>query len=125
MNGAVSGYSEDIAPCVCAEGEDHKDYKDAPPYQLKEHGLIGMAYIDARLEKGIKNNQSNIPYSDLRECGAKSVCKIHKHCDEKCIEAQLDNYHVKKAKIPENDPVCRASQQSKYAEFEKSTVRST
>jgi len=125
LNDDVSKYNQNLAPCICVEGGDHKEYNNTTPFQLKEHGLIGSAYIDARLEKGIKNNQQNVKYNDLKECGAKSVCSVHKHCNQKCIEKQLDNYHNQTAKIPKNKPVCRASQQSKYDEFDSSQVRST
>jgi len=124
---SLSGYDGNQAPCVCAEGGDHKERhpsESSTPDLLKEHGLIGGAYIDARVEKGIKNNQSGVKYSDLSDCGAKSVKRVFKHCDEGCIKKQLDNYHEIGAKIPPNDPVCQASQQSRYTDLPKTKVRS-
>jgi hypothetical protein len=112
LNNAVKGYDSDLAPTICVEGDDHKDKAGG---QLKEHGLVGSEYIRARVRRGIKNNQQKVKYSDLRDCGAESVHRVFKHCDPGCIKAQLDNYHVKEAKIPENDGVCQASQQSDYA----------
>lgn len=121
---SVPKYRENLAPCVCVEGEDHKEYKDVAPYQLKEHGLCGRAYLTERKKKGIKNNQKNIKYTDLKDCGSESVCKIFKQCDKECIEAQLDNYHNKAAEVPADEPVLRASQQSHYSEFDKSRAAS-
>lgn len=111
INRAVSKYNDDLAPTVCVEGSDHKEKAGG---QLKEHGLIGSAYIRARLKKGIKNNQEKVKYSDLSSCGAESVSKVFPQCSEECIKKQLDNYHVGQAKIPADKPVCQASQQSDY-----------
>ena len=111
LNDHVSGYDGDLAPTICAEGSDHKEQADG---QLKEHGLLGSAYIRARLKKGIKNKQQNVKYTDLRDCGAASVKKVFGQCSEGCTNAQLDNYHETEAKIPASEPVCQASQQSDY-----------
>lgn len=111
LNDSVSGYDGNLAPTICVEGSDHKA-KDGG--QLKEHGLVGSAYIRERVKKGIKNKQQEVKYADLRDCGAASVSKVFPQCSEGCIKAQLDNYHVTQAKIPESEPVCQASQQSDY-----------
>ncbi|KQV96879.1 hypothetical protein ASC87_24435 [Rhizobacter sp. Root1221] len=111
LNDDVSGYDGNLAPTICVEGSDHKP---GPDGQLKEHGLVGSAYIRERLKKGIKNKQTGVKYSDLRDCGTASVSKIFGQCSEGCTKAQLDNYHVTQAKIPESEPVCWASQQSDY-----------
>jgi Toxin PAAR-like domain/GHH signature containing HNH/Endo VII superfamily nuclease toxin 2 len=113
LNSDVAGYNLNLAPTVCAEGSDHKE-KD-PKGRLKEHGLIGSEYIAARVRRGIKNNQQDVKYDDLAQCGAESVNAIFPHCSIECIKKQLDRYHVDSAKIPKNDPVCQASQQSDYA----------
>ena len=123
----LNGYDPDKAPCVCAEGDDHKKRHPSDsttPDLLKEHGLIGGAYIDARFEKGITNNQTGVKYSDISDCGAKSVKKVFKHCDEACIKKQLDNYHEKGAGIPPDEPICQASQQSRYKDYPKTKVGS-
>jgi hypothetical protein len=111
LNAQVNGYDGDMAPTICVEGSDHKEKAGG---QLKEHGLIGSAYIRARLKKGIKNKQQGVKYSDLRDCGAESVNKVFPQCSKECVKAQLDNYHIKEAKIPAEGPVCQASQQSDY-----------
>ena len=121
LNNSVKNYEEDLAPCVCAEGEDHKDYQDVPPYQLKEHGLLGNANIAARENKGLANGEKAC-YRDLSACGAESVHEVFPQCSAACIQAQLDNYHEMEAKIPPNKPVCRVSQQSEYDEFKPSTM---
>ncbi|MFC3148298.1 PAAR-like domain-containing protein [Piscinibacterium candidicorallinum] len=112
LNDSVKGYNGDLAPCICVEGSDHK--RDKASGQLKEHGQVGSAYIRERQARGIENKQQNVKYSDLRDCGAASVKKVFGHCSEDCTKEQLDNYHVKTAKIPPDDPVCQASQQSDY-----------
>jgi len=109
-NDALSGYNQNAAPCVCAEGEVHNEWDQEPPYGLKEHGLLGNAYITERKKKGLKTGDA-AKYSDLSECGAKSVNKVFPQCTEACIKEQLDNYHEKSANVPPNDPVCRASKQ--------------
>ncbi|MDE2048719.1 MAG: DUF4150 domain-containing protein, partial [Betaproteobacteria bacterium] len=111
LNDSVKGYDGDLAPTICVEGSDHKQKSGG---QLKEHGLVGSAYIRERLKKGISNNQEGVKYADLRDCGTASVSKVFPQCSEGCTKAQLDNYHVAEAKIPESAPVCRASQQSDY-----------
>jgi hypothetical protein len=112
LNDHVKGYNGDLAPTICVEGSDHKEKEGG---QLKEHGLVGSAYIKARLSRGIKNNQQNVKYAGLRDSGAESVNKVFRQCTEACIKKQLDNYHVKQAEIPADKPVCQASQQSDYA----------
>jgi hypothetical protein len=111
LNDDVAGYDGDLAPTICVEGSDHKEMAGG---QLKEHGLVGSAYIKARLSRGIKNNQSNVKYSDLSACGKESVHEVFPHCSQGCTQEQLDNYHDKTAKIPPDKPCCQASQQSDY-----------
>jgi hypothetical protein len=103
---SLKGYDMEDAPCVCAEGVSHCTRDGV---QLKEHGLLGNAYIAARAEMGVEVGQE-VSYSKLAPAAAKSVCKIFK-CDEDCVKKQIDDYHITKAKIPPNDPVCRASTQ--------------
>jgi hypothetical protein len=111
LNNSVKGYDLDLAPTVCVEGDDHKPEPDG---QLKEHGLVGSAYIRARVKRGLKNNQQKVKYSDLSDCGAESVNKVFPQCSPGCVKAQLDNYHNSEAEIPADKPVCQASQQSDY-----------
>jgi hypothetical protein len=124
LNDSVKSYSEKLAPCVCAEGEDHKDYKNTPPYQLKEHGRLGNAFNQAR-ETAI-GSKDNYCYSEINEAAALSVTEIFPQCTAACIKTQLDNYHVKQAKIPADKPVMRKSEQHSYPVYKPkpSKVRS-
>lgn len=117
LNEKLAGYDGKLAPVICVEGSDHKEMANG---QLKEHGLVGSAYVRERIARGIKNKQKNIKFSDLRDCGKASVEKVFPHCSTACISEQLDNYHIKQAKIPENEPVCQASQQCDYSRTKNS-----
>ena len=106
-------YNQREAPTVCVEGEVHNEYKETPPYQLKEHGVVGNAYKQETIDRGIYGKDA-VSYTDLRDCGAASVSKTFPQCEEKCVKNQLDQYHCETAKIPKTDPICRSSQQSQY-----------
>jgi hypothetical protein len=121
LNNSVKNYSENMAPCICAEGEDHKEYENFPPYQLKEHGLLGNANITQRQNLGLANGDKAC-YQDISAAGAQSVNDVFPQCSAECIQAQLDNYHVKECGIPPDKKVCRVSQQSEYDELDPSTM---
>lgn len=124
LNADVSGYSEDAAPTVCAEGQVHNEWESKAPYPLKEHGKLGNAYVDARKSRGLKTGQK-IDYNTLSDCGAESVNTVFPHCSKECIKEQLDNYHVKSAGIPPDKKSCRVSQQGRQRQYKKKKVKKT
>jgi hypothetical protein len=121
LNKSVQNYNQNMAPCICAEGQYHNEWEDAPPYQIKEHGLLGNANITQRQNMGLVNNTPAC-YQDISAAGAQSVNDVFPQCSPECIQAQLDNYHVKEAGIPPDKPVCRVSQQSRFADFKPGTM---
>jgi len=91
----VSGYSENMAPCVCAEGVNQN---------TGTHGLM-HAYQSASAANARSGtiNLSNggtitAPKTTYKTAKGKAVDAMQKTfpesgCDKKCIEAQLDSYH--------------------------------
>jgi len=106
-----SGYQENMAPCMCLEGEVHNEWQDTPPYALKEHGICGNAY-NAEFT-GVKSG-SPITYEAARNAGVESAKAVSKpQCRPGCMQQQLDNYHKDEAKVSDN---LVKSEQHTYAE---------
>jgi len=73
-------YDQKAAPCICAEGNDHR-----PDSQ---HGEIGRAITHLRNKIPGKTYK----YEQLAP-GAARIVERFTGCDAECIKAQMDNYH--------------------------------
>lgn len=91
----VSNYSENLAPCVCAEGVNQN---------TGTHGLLhtfqSAAAAKARegvipLSDGTTITEKKTTYGTAKRKAAEAFKKTfpESDCDTKCIEAQLDAYH--------------------------------
>jgi hypothetical protein len=103
---AVKDYNSKKAPCICVDGDDHDETEDDPPYDLKEHGLVGQEFTKNR--DAILNGRTEYKYHEARDAAAKAVTKITS-CDEECIKKQLDAGH--EAMGVDSDDTVRKSQQ--------------
>ncbi|MBI2899865.1 MAG: DUF4150 domain-containing protein [Planctomycetes bacterium] len=93
-------YNTDKAPCICAEG---------PSQTVATHGLMHTFQANATLTKMQKRNPGKtlkqmqaentdkVTYKEAKEEGVKAVGKVFpaSGCAEKCLIAQLDDYHNK------------------------------
>jgi hypothetical protein len=89
-------YDGDKAPCICVEGTDHKvlePKKPGKPPMHKQHGRLGRAGAHVRDQLPGKTYK----YRQINKKIAKQVA-AETGCDKDCIQAQLDYYHVHKAK---------------------------
>lgn len=89
----LHSYSEDAAPCVCAEG---------PTQNVGTHGLMHtfQSANAAKCPGGMTT------YKEAREHAAKTLKKVFPEsgCSQKCIEAQLDAYH-RKCGLKDDTPI--------------------
>jgi hypothetical protein len=89
-------YDGNAAPCICVEGTDHKEMepkKRGQPPLHKEHGRLGRAGAHARDQLPGKTYE----YKQINKEIAKQTA-AETGCSQECILAQLDYYHVHKAK---------------------------
>ncbi|MBI1898149.1 MAG: hypothetical protein HYZ57_21035 [Acidobacteria bacterium] len=85
-------YDLNDAPCICVAGEG----------KVKKHGEIHDkfdAIEDTHLESTSPRQAGSWSYLQAENAGVKSVCETFPQCDDKCIRAQLRDYHVKQCKM--------------------------
>jgi hypothetical protein len=104
----VGKYKSKKAPCMCVEGEDHDEPEDAPPYDLKEHGLLGQEFTKERNK--ILDGRKEYEYQEASQAGAKAVNTVT-GCDEQCMKAQLDKGH-EAMEIKATDKVRKSKQKA-------------
>lgn len=91
LNRGNKTYDADKAPAICAAGADHN--KPERPGRHKKHGRIGRGCIAVR---------NSLPgdtykYEDVSESFSQ-ITAYHSGCDQKCIKAQMDDYHQESSK---------------------------
>lgn len=102
----ISKYSENLAPCICAEG---------PNQNCGTHGLMhsyqSAAAADCdmgtlALSAGDPIAHKVTTYGDAKASSMTAMKKVFpdSKCDPKCTEAQLDNYH-KQCGIDNDTPI--------------------
>jgi len=80
MRDGNKNYDQKAAPCICAQGNDHRP--------KSQHGKIGRAYTHLRnLTPG-----DTYTYEEVAP-GAAKIVAHHTGCDAECIKAQMDSYH--------------------------------
>lgn len=87
-----SGYDINDAPCICVDGEGKE----------KEHGEIHKIVDDAEDKFLVDGQAGSWSYAQASAEGSKAVATVTK-CDEKCIKAQVDQYHQQKSGSPNID----------------------
>ncbi len=88
-------YDEDLAPCICVT----KGGKDAGDHQ-EVHNKF-----DPREDAHKTNGQAGTwTYAQARDAAAKSASEVF-GCDEKCMKAQLDEYHKQQCDIKDKQPL--------------------
>ena len=86
------GYEINDAPCICVDGEGKE----------KEHGKIHK-FVDKAEDKHLVDGEAGSwSYDQASNAGSQAVAKVTK-CDEKCIKAQVDQYHQQKNGTPSID----------------------
>jgi hypothetical protein len=76
-------YNEDLAPCICVSGHGKDD---------GDHEILHDDF-DPREDSFKKDGKAGIwTYAQARDAAAESTKKLG--CDDKCIKAQLDEYHT-------------------------------
>jgi hypothetical protein len=104
----IKNYTPDEAPCICAEG---------PGQHVGTHGLLHscqrQAYAKIKKETPLKVKGGGTimfkatTYGAARDSSVKCVKKVFKEsgCNEKCLKAQLDEYHKKRCKMEDDTPI--------------------
>jgi hypothetical protein len=89
----LGGYDDAKAPTVCAKGSRHNN----------EHGLFHAIQQTLEaccvkrgkvLQKWPNGDESRWTYKEARDTGVLANSKVYPHCNPKCTEKQLDNYHT-------------------------------
>lgn len=81
-------YQTDDAPCVCAEG---------PSQFIATHGLMHTFQGNAAAKAMKRGGSDRVTYAQAKKQGAKALKKVfvESGCAQKCVVAQLDQYHRK------------------------------
>ncbi len=87
-------YDGDKAPCICVEGGTHGYGENG---DLMEHGQIGRAFAHYRDNHILKDGRKTYKYKDVNKKAAEIVEGVT-GCDAACIQAQMDEYHIKRVK---------------------------
>jgi len=92
------------APCICVTGKD-KHHTEEGSNKLLQHG-----WIHRRMDLAEAKAAPEWSYAECRDAAIKSIQGVLKGadseakplCSEACLKAQLDDYHVSKCGIGEN-----------------------
>jgi hypothetical protein len=96
FSNAPTPYSANDAPCVCAEGTSHgMGGTHELMHTFQSHAANQCPAADLPLSSGGSVNARATTYGEAKKNGIDAFKKVFPEgfCAEKCIEAQLDNYH--------------------------------
>ena len=91
----MSGYSENMAPCVCAEGKNQNTGTHGLMHTFQSASAAKCESGEVPLEGAPSIVAKQTTYGEAKQQAAKAFKKTfpESKCSEKCITAQLDAYH--------------------------------
>lgn len=91
----MSGYSENMAPCVCAEGATQNVGTHGLMHTYQSAGAAKCKSGEIPLSGGESITAKKTTYKEAKENSIESMKKAFPEsvCDKDCLEAQLDAYH--------------------------------
>jgi hypothetical protein len=91
----MTGYSENLAPCVCAEGKNQNTGTHGLMHTFQSAAAAKCKEGDVPLNDGTTIVSKQTTYGKAKKQAAKAFKKAfpESDCSEKCITAQLDAYH--------------------------------
>lgn len=91
----MSGYSENMAPCVCAEGVTQNVGTHGLMHTYQSAGAAKCSTGDIALSNGESIRDKKTTYKDAKENSIEAMKKAFPEstCSKECLEAQLDAYH--------------------------------
>jgi hypothetical protein len=117
----TEAYHPNKAPCICAEGVNHgvgthglmhtfqsDQAMNCAPSGFTASGASGGGALESISPKGkITDEWNATTLGDAQKSAAAAVSKTfpESKCSEKCIEAQLANYHENTAKMDKTQPI--------------------
>jgi len=91
----ISNYSENMAPCVCAEGVNQNTGTHGLMHAYQSASAASAKTGSIALSNGKSIMAKKTTYGTAKQKAIEAMQKTFPEsgCDPKCIEAQLDNYH--------------------------------
>jgi Domain of unknown function (DUF4150)/GHH signature containing HNH/Endo VII superfamily nuclease toxin 2 len=91
----VSDYSENLAPCVCAEGVNQNTGTHGLMHTFQSASASKCRNGSIALSDGSTMTAKKTTYGTAKKKAVEAFQKTfpESDCDEKCLEAQLDAYH--------------------------------
>lgn len=102
----ISNYSENMAPCVCAEGKNQNTGTHGLMHAFQSAAASSAKTGTIKVSNNTTITAKKTTYGTAKNKAAKAMTEVfpESKCDEKCIKAQLDNYH-KQCGINNKTPV--------------------
>jgi len=110
-----SNYDDQAAPTVCADpsvGYTDHGAMHAVTERAKTIASGGELLYDFGESIGGERIESRWTLHDATEAGVEAHKSVHPGCDEECVRAQLNAYHVEKLEIAPDTPVRTDTSQS-------------
>jgi hypothetical protein len=91
----ISNYSENMAPCVCAEGINQNTGTHGLMHTFQSAAASSCSEEEIKLSNNKTITAKKTTYGEAKKQASAAMKKTfpESQCDEKCIEAQLDAYH--------------------------------
>ena len=91
----ISGYSENLAPCVCAEGVNQNTGTHGLMHAYQSAAAAGARTGEISLADGSSITAPKTTYGTAKKRAIEAMQKTfpESKCDPACIAAQLDSYH--------------------------------
>jgi hypothetical protein len=92
----ISGYDENKAPCVCAEGKNQNTGTHGLMHTLQSAAASGCPEDTLPLSGGGTTKLFKVTtYAAARDNSIEAFQSVfpHSNCGKECLQAQLDNYH--------------------------------
>jgi hypothetical protein len=103
----LTDYSENLAPCVCAEGVNQNTGTHGLMHTYQSASASQCSSGKIPMSSGGPITDKQTTYGDAKKSAIEAFHNTFpdSDCDDKCLEAQLDAYHKDECKIDDNTKI--------------------